>query len=85
MRTLQLLRSHRCEKERCIACYILLRNQVFLKGLVRSMRIFFLMPPDEEDEAPLVQNGVRYGMAIAVGALLAFAQKFLLDGKGFWG
>lgn len=58
--------------------YALARRRQLLKGLVRSMRIFFLMPPDKEDEGALQEGAVFYGLAIAIGSLLA-----LLEGGGF--
>jgi prepilin signal peptidase PulO-like enzyme (type II secretory pathway) len=51
--------------------FVLVRHGVFLKGLVRSMRIFFFMPPDEEGEKPKPEGAVFLGLAIAIAALLA--------------
>jgi prepilin peptidase CpaA len=58
--------------------YALARHRQLFKGLVRSLRIFFLMPPHKEDEGALQEGAVFYGLAIAVGSLLA-----LLEGGGF--
>jgi len=54
--------------------FVLVRNGVLLKGLVRSLRLFFLMPPEREDENPIVEGGVSYCLAIALGALITFMQ-----------
>ena len=51
--------------------YTLYKNKVLLRGIVRAVRVFFLMPPDREDEKPIVEGGVRYSIAIAAGVVVA--------------
>ena len=63
--------------------YMLIRHRVLLKGLVRSVRVFFLIPPDAEGEKPIVEGGVRYSLAIAIGALLTFGHLFIMRSQGF--